>query len=406
MSRSSHPSSCLLMLLSLTLFLNSTARSQAQLTANEQSRLVGDAPPDPGPLANLSGAMRRQDVRAAMRKVGDWENTRIARTPNQDWTFATLYVGLLAAARTLQEPRYHQTVDRAAQSFHWKLGPRQNHADDQAIGQVYLELYREDPKPERIAALRRQFDTIKTLPDDPGKPLWWWCDALFMAPPAWAGLAEVTHDPAYLDYMDHEWRLTSSLLWDSDERLFSRDASYLTKREQNGRKLFWSRGNGWVMGGLVEVLKAMPANDPRRRFYVERLQAMAAAVAAIQAEDGLWRTGLLDPGSYPNPEVSGSAFFVYALAWGMQHGILEPATYAPVVSRAWAGLVSHIYATGRLGDIQPVGEAPGAYAPGASYVFGVGAFLSAGSELDAWLSSNPSIADAPSMRGNHHDRAR
>ena len=32
-----------------------------------------------------------------------------------------------------------------------------------------------------------------------------------------------------------------------------------------------------------------------------------------------------------------------------------------MIQRAWAGLVSHIYADGRLGDIQPVGEAPGAY---------------------------------------------
>jgi hypothetical protein len=39
------------------------------------------------------------------------------------------------------------------------------------------------------------------------------------------------------------------------------------------------------------------------------------------------------------------------------------------------------HADGRLGSMQPVGEAPGHYEAGSSYVFGVGAFLLAGSEL-------------------------
>lgn len=371
--------------------------THAQLTANEQSRLVGDAPSDPGPPASLSGALNRDDVRAAMRKVGDWENERIAKAPDGDWTFATLYLGLISAAHTLDRPIYYRTVVNAAKSLKWEAGPRRTHADDQAIGQVYLKLYRDDPEPRRISALRKQFDHVKQLPDDPHKPVWWWCDALFMAPPVWAELTQETHDPTYLDYMDHEWHLADNLLWDSREKLFSRDESYLKRFERNGRRMFWSRGNGWVMGGLVGVLSAMPAEDPRRRFYIERLYEMAAAVAAAQGDDGLWRAGLLDANSYANPEVSGSAFFVYAMTWGMQHGILDPGKYAPVVSRAWEGLVRQIYTDGRLGNIQPVGEAPGVYTSSASYVFGVGAFLLAGSELDAWLASHPSFATHSSV---------
>jgi Predicted unsaturated glucuronyl hydrolase involved in regulation of bacterial surface properties, and related proteins len=371
--------------------LSGTAVTHAQLTASEQSRLVGDAPFDPGPLASLSGTLNREDVRAAIRKVGDWENARIAKTPDQDWTFATLYLGLLSASHTLNRPLYHHTALTAAKSFKWRLGKRQTHADDQAIGQVYLELYHDNPEPGRISALKNQFDRVKHLPDDPKTPIWWWCDALFMAPPVWVEMTQTTHDPTYLDYMDHEWHLTDNLLWDPNEKLFSRDESYLTRFEQNGRKMFWSRGNGWVMGGLVEVLTAMPAEDPRRQFYIERLQEMAASVAAAQGHDGLWRAGLLDPNDYPNPEVSGSAFFVYAMTWGMQNGVLDSGKYALVVSRAWEGLVHQIYSDGRLGNIQPVGEAPGAYTPSASYVFGVGAFLLAGSELDAWLASHPSF---------------
>jgi rhamnogalacturonyl hydrolase YesR len=355
------------------------------MTADEQKAIVGDAPADPGPLATeLSGALKPSNIQAAMRKVADWQDARIADSPSQDWTFATLYVGLLSASDTLHDPHYRDTVQRVADHYQWTLGPRKTHADDQAIGQAYLWLFRQEQDRARIQPLRAQFDEIIKVPDDSAKPVWWWCDALFMAPPVWSGLTEATHDPKYLAYMHREWQVTSGLLWDPQEQLFFRDSSYFNKREKNGQKVFWSRGNGWVMGGLVRVLETLPANDPHRPFYGNKLRAMAQSIAKLQGADGLWRPGLLDAADYPNPEVSGSAFFVYAITWGLNHHLLDAKTFAPVVERGWAGLVGHIYADGRLGCIQPVGAAPGAYTAGASYVFGTGAFLLAGSEVNRW----------------------
>ncbi|HEX9198742.1 MAG TPA: glycoside hydrolase family 88 protein [Acidobacteriaceae bacterium] len=379
-----------LAMLGLSLGASSGYRALGQMTANEQKAVVGDAPDDPGPLATgLSGAIKPGSVQAAMRKVADWQTSRIADSPSQDWTFATLYVGMLAASDTLHDPRYRDTVASVGDHYHWTLGPRKTHADDQAIGQAYLWLYRQESDSKRIEPLRAQLDEVIQLPDDPAKPVWWWCDALFMAPPVWSGLAAATHDPKYLGYMHHEWQVTSDLLWDPDEALFFRDSSYFDKREKNGKKIFWSRGNGWVMGGLVRVLESLPADDPHRSFYVGKLQTMARSVAKLQGADGLWRPGLLDAADYPNPEVSGSAFFVYAIAWGINHHLLAENDFAAVVRNGWAGLVSHIYADGRLGCIQPVGAAPGAYTASASYVFGTGAFLLAGSEVNRWAVLRP-----------------
>jgi rhamnogalacturonyl hydrolase YesR len=355
---------------------------QGQLTANERLAAAGDAPADPGPLASdLSGKTEPRAVKAAMRKVADWQLARVNSNFSQDWTFATLYLGMVTASDTLHDGRYSDYVKRIGEHYEWALGPRKAHADDQAIGQSYLWFYGKHPEPGEIDPLRRQFDELMQQPDDPQKPVWWWCDALYMAPPVWTQLASVTHRKDYLDYMDREWRITANLLWDPEEHLFFRDATYLDKREKNGRKIFWSRGNGWVMGGLVRVLTFMPADDPRRPFYVEKFRQMSEKIVTLQGSDGLWRPGLLDAADYPLPEVSGSAFFVYALAWGVHHGLLDRAKYGPVVERGWAGLVSHIYQDGRLGSIQPVGAAPGAYTPGSSYVFGTGAFLLAGSEV-------------------------
>jgi hypothetical protein len=160
----------------------------AQTTANERKAIVGDAPKEPGPLATeISGALTSASIRTAMRKVADWQSTRIGDSPSQDWTFATLYVGMLSAPDTLGDARYRDSVLHVADYYHWTLGPRKTHADDQAIGQAYLWLFRQDQDPSRIQPLRAQFDEIMGVPDDPAKPVWWWCDALFMAPPVWSG---------------------------------------------------------------------------------------------------------------------------------------------------------------------------------------------------------------------------
>lgn len=349
----------------------------------------GDAPANPGPRAQLSGAMRPADIRRAAALVAGWQYLLVEHHDSLDWTFAPLYLGFLSASDQLHDPRYTDYVRGVGEHTHWGLGPRMHHADDQAVAQAWLALYARTPDPAMLKPLRERYDRQLRTPDDPQHPLWWWCDALFMAPATWAGLADATHDRAYLDYMDRQWWITSALLYDPAQHLYSRDASYLHQRERNGSKLFWSRGNGWVMAGLARVLSLMPADYPQRPRYEQRFREMAARLAQLQGRDGLWRAGLLDAADYPRPETSGSALIIYALAWGMHHGVLDDARYRPVIARGWRGLVGEIYANGRLGDIQPIGAAPGDYPPGASYVYGVGAFLLAAGEVEALDKENP-----------------
>jgi unsaturated rhamnogalacturonyl hydrolase len=363
----------------------------AQLTQNAapvQRDAAGDQPDNPGPLAtDLSPRLKRSDILKAMKSVADWQLKYAESYYNIQWTYAALYDGMLAASRTTGNNSYHDRVLQIAQQNQWNLGPRFEHADDQAIGLTYLTFYAEDSKPERITPTRDQMDKLILRPDDPNKNLWWWCDALYMAPPVLAQLSVATKDQKYLDFMDHEWWLTSGALYDPAEHLYFRDNRFLTMHEANGQKVFWSRGNGWVLAGLAMVLERMPENYPSRAKYLDQYRQMAERIAGLQQSDGLWRASLLDQASYPNPEISGSAFFTYALAWGINHGVLARKTYQPVVEKAWRAMLTHVYADGRLGSIQPIGGEPGKFKPSSSYVYGVGAFLLTGSEL-ALMSEN------------------
>jgi rhamnogalacturonyl hydrolase YesR len=316
-----------------------------------------------------------------MQKVADWQLARAEPGFNQDWTFAALYTGFMAVPKAANGEKYQKAMLQMARKFDWQPGPRVPNADDGAIGQTYLDLYFRYHDPAMMAPIRERMDAVMALPDDPDKPLWWWCDALFMAPPVLTKLSRATGDRKYLDFMDHQWWITSGLLYSPSKHLYFRDKSFLDKHEANGSSIFWSRGNGWVFAGLARVLAEMPQDYPSRPKYVAQFKEMAEEIAGLQGADGLWRPGLLDAAAYRLPENSGSAFFTFGFAYGINSGILERSKYQPVVQKAWQGLLLHIYQDGRLGCIQPVGAAPGDFTAASSYVFGTGAFLLAGSEV-------------------------
>jgi unsaturated rhamnogalacturonyl hydrolase len=342
----------------------------------------GNSLETPGPLAQgLSPKISKPELAKAMKIVADWQLSNMPAEAQYDWTWAALYAGFMGVPDAVAGDKYKKAMQDIGDKLEWQPGPRVEHADDQAVGQMYMEQYFLHKDAKMMGPMKARLDEEIATPDNPAKPLWWWCDALFMAPPVFADMTKATGDKKYVDFMDKEWKITTDLLYDKDKHLYFRDASFLDKKEKNGEKLFWSRGNGWVMGGIVRVLQQLPKNSPLRPKYVALLKEMAAESLAIQGKDGLWRPGLLDADAYPLPEISGSAFITYALAYGVNEKILDKKTYRPAVEKAWAGMLTHIYADGRLGAIQPVGAAPGAYTETSSYVYGVGAYLLAGSEI-------------------------
>jgi rhamnogalacturonyl hydrolase YesR len=244
-----------------------------------------------------------------------------------------------------------------------------------------------------IARFRPQADSIVTMPHTESLEWkggianreWAWCDALFMGPTALAYLSTATGDQKYLDIACKLWWKTTDYLYDPSERLYFRDGSYLNKKEKNGKKVFWSRGNGWVFAGLVRMLENMPANYPDRARFVNLYKDMAGKIISLQQPDGSWRASLLDPASYPVPEMSGTGFYVYGMMWGINNRILDAGTYWPAVDKGWRILEASVQPNGMLGYVQPIGAAPDKVDANSTEIYGVGAFLLAGTEIYKWL---------------------
>lgn len=331
-------------------------------------------------------------VLSVMEHVADWQLAHPSSHKLTDWTQGAGDAGFMALAGISGNPKYRDAMLAMGEKNEWKLGPRKYHADDQCVGQTYAELYLLYRDPKMIAPMQTRFDDILahpstvtsldfTQPHHRASELWSWCDSLFMAPPAWMRLYAATGDTRYLDFAVTNWWRTTDYLYDQQEHLYFRDSTYFKKREANGQKVFWGRGNGWVMGGLVRMLQYLPMNQPDRPRFEKLFKQMAAKILTCQQPDGLWRASLLDPEAYPLKETSGSGFYTYALAWGVNQGLLDQKEFEPAVRKAWAALVSCVDADGKLTHVQPIGADPKKFAPDSTEVYGVGAFLLAGSEM-------------------------
>lgn len=341
-----------------------------------------------GPAADLERP-EPEAVKSVMGRVADWQLANPSRHRLTDWTHGALFAGMAEWAQMADDEKYFEALKAFGEQTDWQLGRRRYHADDHAVGQMYIELYKHYGDAEMIEGVVEQFDKILAdpsqvslrIPEQRGRDRYWWCDALFMGPPTWAKLARVTGEKKYLEFMNREWLLAQDYLYDEDEQLFFRDESYFDRREANEEKIFWSRGNGWVFAGLVRVLEEMPENYPDRGKYETLYKEMAERLMAILPEDGLWHPSLLDPVTYAVPETSGSGFFVYGLAWGINHGYLDEDEALPVVLGAWDELVSRVGPDGKLGFVQPIGADPRHVMAEQTEIYGVGAFLLAGSEV-------------------------
>jgi len=341
------------------------------------------------PSQSFSPEADKAAIVKVMSAVADWQLANPSKHEGYDWTQAAFYTGMMAFAGVTDAPKYVDAMRAMGERNQWRPGLRPGHADDWAVVATYAQLSRRETNKAMLAPSLALFNFLLTRRYD--ESLVWgggiesrelaWCDALFMGPPAMAAVSAATGDRRYLDLADRLWWKTTDYLYDRTEHLYYRDSRYFDQREKNGRKVFWSRGNGWVIAGLARLLQDMPPDFRGRDRYVTLFGEMAGAVLAAQSTDGYWRSSLLDPESRPNPETSGTGFFVFALGWGVKQGLLEREKYEPAVMKGWTALVRAVRPDGMLGWVQQIGAEPGSAAFDSTEVYGVGALLLAGSEV-------------------------
>ena len=281
------------------------------------------------------------------------------------WTRGVYYEGLMAFYGIDPDKRYYDYAVDWAEKHDWKPVRGEvytRHADNQNCGMTYIDLYRIDPQPERIEAIKKNIDSVihSGRYND-----WTWIDAIQMAMPIYVKLGVTLNDTKYFDYMYKMYHHIKYVeggngLYNPEDKLWWRDKDFIPPyTEPNGEDCYWSRGNGWVLAALALVLQELPRSDPHYAEYLQDFINLAEGVAPLQRTDGFWNVSLHDPNHYGGKEASGTALFVYGLAWGLNNGILDKSIYLPVVERGW-NAISHesIQSNGFLGYVQSTGKEP------------------------------------------------
>ena len=310
--------------------------------------------------------------------------------PSNIWTRAVYYEGLMALYAVHPDKVYYDYAVSWGEAHKWGLrdGAKTRNADNQCCGQTYLDLYEIDKKPERIKEIQTSV-SLMSGGDKTGD--WTWIDALQMGMPVFAKLAKITGDKRYSERM-YEMYMDSKVkqgLYNPKDKLWWRDKDFLPPyKEPNGQDCYWSRGNGWVVAALVRVLDILPKDDLHRKEYLKTYLGMMKALLPIQRADGFWNASLHDPKNFGGKETSGTALFVYGMAWGVNNGHLSAKKYTPVITRAWNAMANEaLHANGFLGFVQGTGKQPSDSQPVTFDSqpdfedYGLGCFLLAGSEV-------------------------
>ena len=314
--------------------------------------------------------------------------------PSNIWTRGVYYEGLMALYKIKPDTAWLNYALRWGEFHKWGLrnGIKTRNGDDQCCGQTYIDLYLLDTtKKEKIRDIKACIDNMMESAkiDD-----WNWIDAIQMSMPVYARLGAIYKDDRYFKRMYDMFMFTklkhgTNGLYSMMDKLWWRDKDFVPPyKEPNGEDCYWSRGNGWVLAALVRSMDFLPRNSTYKKEFLNTYKDMVDALVACQRKDGFWNVSLHDSKHFGGKEVTGTALFVYGIAWGINNGTLSKKKYLPVVMKAWTGLVNEsVHPNGFLGFVQGTGKEPKDSQPiGYDNVpnfedFGLGCFLLAGSEV-------------------------
>lgn len=206
-------------------------------------------------------------------------------------------------------------------------------------GWMIMKGYFEDHKEvvreyaEKTMAAPRSYDGIMCHPHNSDKI---WIDVVYAVTPfmLYAGL--ILDEPKYIDFGIEQCFKMYDVFMDESTGLLHQTRGFM--RDVNAiSEDHWSRGNGWGIIGLCELVRYLPKEHKSYNEAVERFKAHCEALIKYQDYRGLWKQSIAEPLSWE--ESSGTGIILYAIGVGIRLGILDKETYMPVFEKGIDGLV-------------------------------------------------------------------
>ncbi len=324
----------------------------------------------------------KDSIISVMYRVSNYQKSNSWMNVDRNWKRSTFYTGLMAFYKVTKDNELLTKAEYWAGKHGYRVGTDWFYPPNKlACSQTYLEIFFITKNREVIKNTKDYMDSEIEENKSAFEQGWDYIDALYVGAPAYAMMGKATGDEKYIRYMNRIFREVTDSLWDEHDKLFYRDMDAMRHKSKNGKKVLWSRGNGWAIASIPRILEYLPSENNYYDKYVSLLKSMAESLSKRQGNDGFWRTNLADYDEYQMPESSGTAFFTYAIAWGINNGILNRDLYMPVVKKAWKALYNDVNKEGKVLYGQTVNHRPAVVRKEDSGEYVSGAFLLAGSEV-------------------------
>ncbi|MFJ8494987.1 glycoside hydrolase family 105 protein [Streptomyces sp. NPDC094038] len=320
----------------------------------------------PPPAAAAAAAVAPARPAAAT----DWstavvDSTMARYTPSTigGWSYPVgLYLyGQYLTYRRTHDARYltyiKNYVDRFVKSD-GSIDQSFNSLDSMQAGRLLVILHHETGQDRYRKAAKKIRDRLNTYPrtgdggfwhaDNSSRAHQLWADGVYMVNPFLVEYGKEFGDSAYTDdeaakqlavYGGHLQVANGLLKHAYDE---SKTASWADPATGLAPE-HWCRAVGWYAMAIVNVLDAIPANQPRRPQLLGILQKLAAGLERYQdPATGRWFQ-VIDKGGRSDDwtETSCSSMFTYALARGVQQHYLDP-HYTAVARRGHQGVLAEL----------------------------------------------------------------
>ena len=329
-------------------------------------------------VATLSAQNTAQQVLSTTQKVNDYFMSKYADPtlptnvkkvrPSSLWTRAVYYEGLMALNDIDPQQRYMDYTDRWASFHQWtpRNGIKTCDADDQCCEQTYLMRYTQNKNEKILSTTLQNLDQQMERANPKNSSIygWWtWIDAIQMAMPVYMQVYKITGEEKYRDHAMQMYRWSRNEcgggLFNEKDGLWWRDADYVPPyKEPDGKDCYWSRGNGWVYAALVRCMNQLDKKDKAYKELKKDFLMMSEGLKKCQREDGFWNPSLVST-NYAMTETSGTALFLYGMAWGIRNGLLKAKDYREACDQAWAAMVkTSVHSDGFLGWMQGTGKDP------------------------------------------------
>lgn len=262
-------------------------------------------------------------------------------------------------------------------------------------GKVLFDLFKLTKQERYRTALINLRSQLKQQPRTESGGFWhkeiypnqMWLDGLYMAEPFYARYTVEYENGKYLNDVAKQFEIIHKSIvdkktgllfhaWDESKQIAWADPLTGTS------PTIWSRGIGWYMMALVDVLDYYPDKHPKKKVLKGYLNEMAATLLQYKTATGLWyqiTDKTLLKGNYLEP--SASAMFIYAYAKGSNQGYL-PGKFKKQAQKSFSSFITEFIKINDNGTVNIVNVSPNVGLGGTPFRDGSNAYYLKGKPKD------------------------